>query len=103
MNIIKCLLNHADPFTYDRKEQFNFTTVTVAPFDLKCNMSRIPDIGLHEHQKFINECIIYGTKNFWDSFSQRKLKLSKTMVKKMKVALAEDIIEIKYDKKFFHM
>lgn len=65
-------------------------------------MSRIPDIGLHENQKFINECIIYGTKNFWDSFSQRKLKLSKTMVKKMKVATAESIIEIKYDKKFFH-
>lgn len=56
-------------------------TMTVAPPDMKHDVSRMPDIGLQEYQKFANECIINGTKNFWGPFSQRKLKLCKTMVK----------------------
>ena len=80
--MIKCLQNHVKPFRYDEKELLNIITMTVAPPDVAHDVSRMPDICLNEYQKFFNERIINGTKNFWDSFSERKLKLCKALAKK---------------------
>ena len=83
-SMVECLQNFMNPITYEGNDLVNLVTMTVAPADVARDVCAMPELGLAQYQKFVRQRIIDKTVIFWDTVSQNKLKLCKTMAKKVK-------------------
>ena len=100
-SMVECLQNFMNPITYEGNDLVNLVTMTVAPADVARDVCDMPELGLAQYQKFVRQRIIDKTVNFWDTVSQNKLKLCKTMAKKVKIKTKETVVELKEDRKLF--
>ena len=100
-SMVKCLHNFMNPFTYEGNDLVNLVTMTVAPAEVARDVCAMPELGLPQYRKFVGQQITDKTVNFWDTVPQNKLKLCKTMAKKVKNKTKESVVELKEGRRLF--
>ena len=100
-HLTRTLRNFTNPFSTDSNDLFNLVTKVIMPENVKSDLCRQSEIGSNLFETFVSECIKSGDTNLWSTMKKQNLNTWKTTGKKLKVMLANKVVELQEDRSLF--
>ncbi|MEW8548339.1 MAG: hypothetical protein AB2693_32955 [Candidatus Thiodiazotropha sp.] len=101
MKLKKTIAIHTNPFHAEGDELFTLVTKTVMPEKVTQDLINADQIGLSKHTSFVQRRIASNTENIWAPMKKTNLSVWKSVNKKTKMKVADQVVELKSERSLF--
>ena len=101
MKLRKEISKHMNPFSTDSDNLVTIVTQSVMPQTVTQDMVNAEQIGLSKHVSFVENRIASNVENIWAPMKKTNLSVWKSVNKKTKLKVANQIVELKSERSLF--